>query len=237
MATVFEISANMAMFRKPYTTTSSISYAFPPPTAIAGLICAIVGISNGSHIDSCSANYWEKLKGTKVSLSICSNLEWMRHSINFWNVKNPKKSPHIQVKHQFLRNPKYRIFVAGGIEPSLRHQLEKGYFVYTPYLGVAYALANINYIGTYDSEKVNTAFVTPDTVVPWCDDLKLGNVVDMGGVFKEQVPFQMDNRRALMKSISVLYPPTSETKVSIIEKGSLDVTRCGEHLVAWFPEW
>ena len=38
MAVVFEVSGRMAMFRKPYTTTSSISFAFPPPSAIAGLI-------------------------------------------------------------------------------------------------------------------------------------------------------------------------------------------------------
>ncbi|MGB4656082.1 MAG: CRISPR-associated protein Cas5, partial [Bacillota bacterium] len=46
--TVFEASGPIAMFRKPYTTTSSVSFAFPPPTAIAGMIAAIIGIPNGS---------------------------------------------------------------------------------------------------------------------------------------------------------------------------------------------
>ena len=67
MAVVFEVSGQMAMFRKPYTTTSSISFAFPPPTAIAGLISGIADI-NGSDEDSCNARYREALIGTKVSV-------------------------------------------------------------------------------------------------------------------------------------------------------------------------
>lgn len=46
MALVFDITSEYAMFRKFYTTTSSISYPFPPPTAIGGLIAAIIGEEN-----------------------------------------------------------------------------------------------------------------------------------------------------------------------------------------------
>jgi hypothetical protein len=31
VATVFEVTGPVAMFRKPYTTTSAVSFAFPPP--------------------------------------------------------------------------------------------------------------------------------------------------------------------------------------------------------------
>lgn len=48
LPTVFEVSGRMAMFRKPYTTTSSVSYPFPPPTALAGMIAAILGYDNGA---------------------------------------------------------------------------------------------------------------------------------------------------------------------------------------------
>ena len=238
MATVFEISGQMAMFRKPYTTTSSVSFAFPPPTAIAGLISGVIGISNNSDDDACNSSFWESLKGTKVSLSILSGLKWMRHAVNFWNVKNPQTSPHIQVKHQFLLNPRYRIYVEGGLESRLREKLEKGYFVYTPYLGVAYALADISYIGNYKCEPVEEGgFLTLDTVIPWQEDLSLCKIVETGGVFKEQVPFKMDSKRTLLQSIAVLYPPSPTSKLSLKERGGMDVSRCGKELVAWFPEW
>jgi CRISPR-associated protein Cas5h len=237
MATVFEISGRMAMFRKPYTTTSSVSFAFPPPTAIAGLVSAVIGIPNGSADDACNAAFWERMQGTKVAVSILNDLKWGRYTINFWNVKNPQKNIHIQVKHQFIRNPRYRVYVEGGLEDSLRSNLEKGAFIYTPYLGVAYALADIDYVGNFRSEPVQGENLACDTVIPWSENIKLGSILETGGVFKEQVPFRMDTKRTLMRSIAVLYPPTPEAKLVLKERGDADVTRCGKDVVAWFPEW
>ena len=72
MAVIFDCSSSMAMFRKPYTTTSSVSFAFPPPSAVAGLIAAIVGIDNGAWDGGAKAAYWNELAGTRIALSILS---------------------------------------------------------------------------------------------------------------------------------------------------------------------
>jgi len=236
MAVVFEVSGQMAMFRKPYTTTSSISFAFPPPTAIAGLISGIVGISNGSEDDSCNAKYWEALSGTKVSVALLSNISWMWHAINFWNVKQPQKSPHIQVKHQFVIKPKYRIFVDGEIEDKLRYMLEGNCFKFTPYLGTAYAIADVIYIGQFRSEPLVDDVVAVDSVVPWNEKVRVLNILDIGGAFKEEMPFKMDTTRKLVESIEVLYAPSPQKKL-LIKKGAGDVTKCGNDMVAWFPRW
>lgn len=120
MATVFEVHGPIAMFRKPYTTTSAVSFAFPPPTAVAGMIAAIVGIGNGSELDATNADYWSYMKGTRVSVRIASRISWRKHSVNFSNTKDPQKNPRIQVKHQFVGLPRYRIYVSGGLEERLR---------------------------------------------------------------------------------------------------------------------
>jgi len=236
MPVVFDVSGQMAMFRKPYTTTSSISFAFPPPTAIAGLISGIVGISNGSNDDGCNAKYWESLIGTKVSVALLSDISWMWHAINFWNVKQPQKSPHIQVKHQFVINPKYRIFVDGGIEDKLRCMLEKDSFKFTPYLGTAYAIANVVYIGQFSSQSLTEDEVFVDSVVPWNEKVRILNILDVGGTFKEEMPFKMDVTRKFIESIEVLYSPSPQKKL-LINKGAGDVTKCGDDVVAWFPRW
>jgi len=44
---VFDVSSDYAHFRQPYSTTSSLTYAIPPRTAIFGLIGAILGIDSG----------------------------------------------------------------------------------------------------------------------------------------------------------------------------------------------
>lgn len=236
MATVFDVTAPMAMFRKPYTTTSSVSYAFPPPTAVAGLISAISGISNGSDKSGCGAQYWKSLSGTSIAVGIRGKVSWMSQALNMWNVKNPGKNAHIQVKHQFVARPRYRIYVSGGIEDRLDGYLKRGAFVYTPYLGTSYALADLEYVGRFGSASPDGGPLALDTIVPWTDGMTV-DVLSSGGAFKERVPLQFDVGRGLVKACSVIYSPAGDGKVVVKERGELDVSLCGEDLVAWFPAW
>ena len=235
LPTVFEISGRMAMFRKPYTTTSSVSFPFPPPTALAGMIAAIVGIPNGAGEKGFKADFWKKMEGTRIALRILHPISWQRETINFWNVKEPQKNPHIQVRHQFLSNSKYRVFVDGTLSRALKEKLVEGSFVYTPYLGVAYALSKLEYLGDFYGEgchlpkKVNT-------VVPLLNGVEI-NVLESGGVFREDVPFSMDTNRGLKQSIPVLYSASPEKDIFLKNQGDLDVQKCGSDVVAWFPAW
>nr|WP_244406331.1 type I-B CRISPR-associated protein Cas5b [Thermovirga lienii] len=234
LPTVFEISGRMAMFRKPYTTTSSISYPFPPPSALAGMIAAILGYTHGAEDKGWNALYWEKMKGTQVALRIMNPVSWHSETINFWNVKEPQKK-HIQVKHQFLREPRYRVFVKGPLEEELDSFLSKGCFLYTPYLGVAYALCDVKYLGRFKEEDCIPP-VKVNTVIPFGDGLKV-DVLGSGGVFRELVPFSMDEERSLKKSITVLFQLSPSKGILIKEKGDVEIARCGDDVVAWFPAW
>jgi CRISPR-associated protein Cas5h len=236
VATVFEVHGPIAMFRKPYTTTSAVSFAFPPPTAVAGMIAAIVGIGNGSELDATNADYWSYMKGTRVSVRIASRISWRKHSVNFSNTKDPQKNPRIQVKHQFVGLPRYRIYVSGGLEERLRSFLESGSFIYTPCLGTAYAIADLHYVGSYSWQSVEEDVVGVDTVVPLNDDVEI-DVLRSGGVFREVVPFELNQERAIVSSKTVLYHTSVEPKLYLLKRGGLDVTRCGEDVVAWFPPW
>ncbi len=246
MAVVFDCSSSMAMFRKPYTTTSSVSFAFPPPSAVAGLIAAIIGLDNGASDNLVNANYWDSLKGTCIAISILRQTRWLRSAVNFWNAKEPQKHPHIQVKHQFVASPKYRIYVEGGIEAQLKERLERGSFVYTPYLGVAYAIAQINYLGACQTESVTEKEFSVDSVLPWVEngvtpDTPELDIIATGGVFSELVPFCLTKERALDESIKVVYSAKAGHPVFVKGRGALNVSRCVgrdmEGIVAWFPEW
>lgn len=236
MATVFEVSAEIAMFRRPYTTTSSVSYPLPTPTAVAGLIAAIVGLSNGCEERSILAQYWRSLQGTRVAVRILAPLRWRWETINFWNVKNPAKSPHIQVKHQFISRPCYRLYVHGGIEGELKKHLLQGTFVYTPYLGVAYAVADIRYCGHYSWEPVASEQVDVSTVVPYTGELEI-DILNSREVFRERIPYRLSEERLLIETLPVLYQTNPERNLRLLKREGLDVTRCGDDMVAWFPEW
>lgn len=237
MSVVFDCSSNIAMFRKPYTTTSSASFAFPPPTAVAGLIGSIVGLDNNASKHASNAAYWNALSGTSIAVSIRKSVKWLNATINFWNTKDPQKSPHIQVKHQFVSRPEYRIFVKNGMESCLREKLEKNSFVYTPYLGVAYALAEVSYVGCFEDFSVPEEPVSVGTVLPFHDGVQLEFGAKLTRVFKEIVPFKMSGDRSLLESKTVLYSDIGNDKLILKNRGPVDVTRSMDEFVAWFPEW
>jgi len=235
LPTVFEISGRMAMFRKPYTTTSSVSYPFPPPTALAGMIAAILGYDNGASEKGWNAFFWRKMKGTQVALRIMNSVSWRSETINFWNVKEPQKNPHIQVKHQFLRDPRCRIYVRGSLERELDSILSRGHFIYTPYLGVAHALCDVKYLGNFEEEDCALP-AEVNTVIPFQGDVKV-DIAASGGIFRELVPFSMDEARTLKRSMVVLFQLSPGRKIVIEEKGDVEIAKCGEDVVAWFPAW
>ena len=241
MAVMFDCSSDMALFRKPYTTTSSVSFAFPPPSAIAGLISAIIGLDNGASGDASHAFYWRELAGTRVAVALLRQTRWLRAAVNFWNVKNPQTTPHIQIKHQFVASPRYRVYVSGGVEARLRGHLDRGSFIYTPCLGVAYALAQIDYIGACDPQPIGEGEVRINTVVPWVGEGMDLNLAESGGIFSERVPFRLTTERALAESVKVVYSADVNRPLCVRKRGELHVTRCAargvEDVVAWFPEW
>ena len=240
MAVVFDIRGDRAMYRRPYTTTSASSYPFPPPTAVAGLLCAILGIDGGSAHRGCNSRYWEALGGTQIAVASRNPLRWFRGTLNFWNTKDPQKAPHVQIKHQFVSRPKYRIYVEGGVEAKLRHHLEKGTFIYTPYLGVAYALGEISFVGSFDWKPLEPEDGVPlniGSLLPWKEEGMELDVLASGGAFKEILPFRMDAERQFLESVTVLYPVAPEKPLVLKKRGSVDVTRCGDDVVAWFAPW
>jgi len=238
MAVAFEITAPIAMFRRPYTTTSSVSFSVPPPTAVAGLLGAITGLNNGSYKAAYSAEYWNEMKGTKIAVSIINPISWYSTTVNFWNLKEPQKSPHIRVKHQFIRQPSYRIYVQGGIEDRLRYHLENGTFIYTPCLGTAYAIAEIKYLGYFQLKLVNEEKIALISVMPLPDENNIKiDIKATKSVFRDTLPFCLSSERQLLKTINAIYTSSAKEKLYLTSWEGLDVTAYGDECIAWFPAW
>ncbi|ADG83329.1 type I-B CRISPR-associated protein Cas5b [Thermincola potens] len=238
MAIAFNIAGPIAMYRRPYTTTSSVSFPLPPPSAVAGLLAGIVGLGNGSHEESCASEYWEEIKGTRIAIAILNPISWYTGTVNFWNLKEPQKSPHIRVKHQFVKNPKYRIYVHGGVEKELRRHLEAGTFIYTPCLGTAYALAEIEYLGYFDIQPVTENKINLSSVLPLLPEHTIEiDIIASKGVFRDKLPFRLTPQRALAENITTLYSASVEGKICLTAWEGLDVTYFGDECIAWFPSW
>ncbi|MDN5344105.1 MAG: CRISPR-associated protein Cas5h [Clostridia bacterium] len=240
MVLVFDVKAPLAMFRKPYTTTSLVSFPFPPPTAIAGLIGAITGLDHGATRGSWRAEYWQHLTGTQIALGFNREPVPMTTTINMIKYKTPSgdMSEHIQAKHQLVKNPSYRIYLRGGaIYTELKKRLEREEFVYTPYLGVAWALADVVYVGEFNEEEIRENDTWVQTVLPVYGGARV-DVLRSGAIHRELVPYRLDAERRLKKTVNVIYLDfKNKGRLWLKDRGDLPVSQVGEERVAWFEPW
>jgi len=250
---VFDIFSDMAMFRKSYTTTSQVSYAFSPPTAVAGLVAALVGIDHQAGHGCRQAAYWDQLSGARIAIGLKNPVRWLSTAVNLIKFKTPNGNmgEHIQSKHQLVKKPAYRIYISGGeIYTKLKYRLERNEFVFTPYLGAAYALADVVYIGEYPEIIINEDHTWVNTIVPLYNGVKL-DVKKSKEIHRELVPFQMNSERELINTVSVVYPEIKKDLpcgtignaysglacIWLKEKGELKVSQVGEERVSWFARW
>jgi len=236
---VFDVEGPMALFRKPYTTTSMVSFPFPPPTALAGLMAAIVGINHSASKNGFNAAFWNEVIGTRVAIQIMKPIKWMQTAVNLTNVKEPEKAPHIRCNQQLLKYPCYRVYVSGGhIYDELRQRLVTGEFIYTPYLGVAYALADIKFIGEFE-ETIDSEGTEVNTIVPLYPGVEI-DLLNTGAVHREIVPYRFSESRRIVETVNVIYTEPVEGKYSIIrlkQRGPLYISRVGQEKVGWFDAW
>ncbi len=150
-------------FRKPYSNVSSFTYPFPPRTAIAGLLGAILGVPK----EKVAGNFDESKM--KVAVTIEKEIKTITHVTNFRNTKQgsagdvnylvkrskkikfPKKVPKwntpTQIPMELLRNPSYLLYVSLNDKMSeLTSRIKNERYVYTPCMGLSEFLAGLQYI-------------------------------------------------------------------------------------------
>lgn len=237
---VFDIAGDMALFRKPYTTTSMVSYPFPTPTAIAGLIGAIVGINHGAAQDAKNAWFWDHLQYVQIGLSLRSSIRWINTAVNLMKFKttNADMTEHIQVKHQLVKTALSSVCERRQCLLTIETKIRRGRVRLYPCLGAAYALAEVTYVGEYEAQSASQKQGF-DTVIPSCEGLEL-DIVRSGAVFSEKVPARMSSRRRLLDTVLVYYtqPNVQETRpIYLRQEGELESSLVNGEKVAWFNAW
>lgn len=150
---VFDVSARMAHFRKVYSTSTSLSYFFPPRTTISGLVASILGIERDSYYDEFSS------KKCRVAVRILSQLRKAVLPVNYLNLDEisettlrglKKKDPRVPTSIEFVvpeppaRSVAYRVFIHHeNLMSELERRLRERRFAYPPCLGPAYCLAEV----------------------------------------------------------------------------------------------
>ena len=216
-AVVFDVRGRLACFKKFYTNSSALSYPFPPPTAIQGIIGSIIGIERKELRST--------LKDLETSVSILNPVKSIMTTINYIDTSETfwDASRKTQIPVQFLKYPAYRIFVIGDRENEVLKDLEDALKdkknVFHVYLGMACCHARYNYVFSSDAiEQSGKSEI--HSVVP----LKEGVSLDFDTIKsmqihmqKEVVPAEMDDARIPKKYVDVAFPADNRRTLFIKE--------------------
>lgn len=165
---VFEVDGPFALFRKPYAPVSPVSFPFPPPPTVMGMIGAICGYGKDEYLDRVG---WDTVE---IGVRICSPTKRFRTGINLLNTKEGNfydavgQNQRVQIPHEFLRNAHFRLYVAGGtgeMREDLGTHLQQGTTTYTLSLGLSECLAELTYVDTAEAEPLPRDTYPLDTVV------------------------------------------------------------------------
>ncbi len=162
---VFRVFGPFAHFRVRYTTTSSMTYMFPPRHTAVGLIGAILGTPRHMLHKAFDNSVCQ------VGILLRQPLTTLIQSVKLLKIMANPKLPHfmaasdrIIVPHQLVRDPDYT-FVFHHDDPAvmetLRQSLENHKCVYSPGLGPANLLCDFELVAERELEPLPLEYAGP----------------------------------------------------------------------------
>ncbi|MFZ3149652.1 MAG: type I-B CRISPR-associated protein Cas5b [Methanothrix sp.] len=164
---VFDVWGDYAHFRKNYSTTSPLTYSFPPRTALSGLIGAISGLDKTEYFRQFFRNCADigcKIQEPIKKIRIGENLIDTKSAIKMHLIKNRS-----QIRFEFVKDPKYRVYFSHSDEQFYKKVMElllNHQSVYTPCLGLSQLVCNFRFIGEFGLKKSGEEVQHIDSVVP-----------------------------------------------------------------------
>lgn len=220
---VCDLEGTFAHFRKYYTNSSSLSYSFPTPTSIAGLMAGILGLERDSYYQQFSS------KNFYSAVEICTPVRKIIQTVNYVFVTSSsdvnKVKGSTQVPFELVVSKctnearysklKYRLYFSHRdniLLNEIKDRLVNQAFVYPPYLGVAECTGRLTFVDEIKPEdvkvilsgekiKVNTT-CSVDSIEKGSLDIRLDSGI---GYIKEIMPVEFDANRYLVSSKSYIY--------------------------------
>ena len=169
----FDLSATMAIIRKPDSNETYYTYNFPHKIMLLGLLGAIIGL-NGYNYYSFQKNlgkkvneipeFYEKLKSLKIGIIPNISKENFSRKIQAFNnsvgYASKEVGNNLIVREQWLENPSWTIYILE--QNSEEYRKIKDYLLnkkceYIPYIGKNDHFADIKNITTEEAENLVTS--------------------------------------------------------------------------------
>jgi len=194
---IFDVTADFAQIKKPFTTMSPQTYAIPTGTVVIGMISAIIGLDKSDYWNYFPANSY------KLAISVRAPVKKSVIPINMLKTTSPKHfsrfEAHKRVNLEFVRDARYRIYFWSendvAVYLPLLQKLQNHESHYTMSLGQSGNLANYEYIGLSSAEWVTDGeWVLCNSIIPKdaVDDIDFG----LQKIFSNNIPVRMQSNPA-----------------------------------------
>jgi CRISPR-associated protein Cas5h len=220
---VFDVWGDYAHFRKNYSTSSPLTYSFPPRTTLSGLIGAIVGLDKTEYF-----RHFLKVD-SKIGCKILTPVKKVRIGENLIDTKSAVKMHLIknrtQIRFEFVKDPKYRIYFSHSDEhlyKKLKDLLTKHQSVYTPCLGLSEHICNYQIVGEFGRISLGEEVQYIDSVVPSKCLLAPPEFEDKKEYFSEVMPDEMGDERKVTDYSEILFERNGK-KIKAKAKGLWEV--------------
>lgn len=221
---VFNVFGDYGHFKKYYTTSSPLTFSFPPPPTIKGMLGAIAGIDKTKYLKVFSK---EKCR---IAVRILKPVKKIRMGLNFINTKDNfwipyKKKNHearTQVKAEFVKDPAYRIYFVHNdinIFSDLAEKVKNHRNVYILSLGLSEMIADFSFAGIYSANECIEQEVDIFSVLPF-DQVVDNEIFFESGkkYFKEKIPVDMNEKRVVSDYSDIIYEVSGQSIKCRIKK-------------------
>ncbi len=234
---VFDIHGEYGHFKKPYSPMSPVTFPLPPPPAVLGILGAVLGLSKTEYHEKLC---WEKIK---IGIRLLAPVRIFRAAINLLNTKDgtdkylrPRAhtNTHIQVNYEFLKEPAFRVFIGGlpaDMHDPLKNLLEDQRSVYTPVLGLAQCLADINWVGEAAAHIMPEGTAKTDSVISLREGVTPVYEADRR-YHRTRIPAVMDGDRIVHRYQEILLAEDAGPIECQISKGS-EIYRVDDEIVSF----
>lgn len=159
---VFDIKGDWGHFKQPHTTMSMKTFGVPTGTAVIGIISAILGLDKSSYWCSFPAGSYDLAIGLRAPVK-CSTIPFKtlktESSKHFYNIDSHKLS-----NMEFIKDCCFRIWFRSTnteLMTSLESLLSTHQSVYSLSLGLAWCLADYEYVGRI--ELLDNQYLSTDS--------------------------------------------------------------------------
>ena len=236
---IFDVASSFGFFRRGFTTTSALTFAVIPRSAVEGLIGAILGYSR--------INFPDLLKESKIAVELMSsvrkmNMKYMHINPKWWNetlsnyikgvsciLLKQREQMAVPASIEYLLNPAYRIYIDTNnekINNELSQSLGNKQSHYTPFLGSSSMIASTKFLGEFEYKRYSSkTYVQVSSIIPFHNSEKMPNIkLEKGLKFaiEEDLSIHVNNHRAQEGTYKVVYT-IEPRKMMLIDKDIIEV--------------